>query len=208
MSLDLDGVRKRFGGREVLRGAALRADPGTLCALVGSNGVGKSTLLGVVAGILEPDAGTVTLDGASLLGRNAPARKRLGYVPESAAAPPHLAVRELLALVAALKHAALPADDLLERVGARATLDQLVGSLSLGQRRRACLAAALVGDPTLLVLDEPTNGLDPAGMTMLAELLREHAARGGIALVATHDLSFTEAIAARSVHLVGGCVEG
>ena len=78
MNLDLDGITKRFGGREVLRSTALCAASGTLCALVGANGVGKSTLLGIVAGILEPDAGTVTLGGASLLGRDAPARRRLG----------------------------------------------------------------------------------------------------------------------------------
>lgn len=208
MTLLLSDIRKRFGGREVLRGAALSAAPGEIVALLGPNGVGKSTLLAVVAGVIEPDAGAATLGGESLLGRRAPARARLGYVPEGAAAPPHLGVRELLALVAALKRAPLPDEALLDRLGAAPLLDQLVGSLSLGQRRRACLAAALVGDPALLVLDEPTNGLDPGGVAMLSALLRERADAGGIALVATHDLGFAEAIGGRAMRLVEGRVEG
>jgi len=208
VTLHLEDVSKRFGGREVLRGARLEVPPGQLAALLGPNGAGKSTLLGVVSGLIEPESGRVTLAGVSLLGRDARARARLGYVPESGAAPSHLSVRELLALMAALKRAPLPDAALLERLGVPPLLDQLVGSLSLGQRRRACLAAALVGDPALLVLDEPTNGLDPGGVEMLAALLRERAAAGGMALIATHDLAFAESIDARCCRLVNGRVEG
>ncbi|AKT41334.1 ABC transporter ATP-binding protein [Chondromyces crocatus] len=208
MSLRIEGLHKRFGGREVLRGVELGIEPGERVALVGTNGVGKSTLLSVVAGLIEPEAGTVVLHGTSLLGRDAPARAGLGYLPEAAAAPPHLSVRELLALVAALKRAPSLEGAVLDRVGARSTLDLRMGSLSLGQRRRACLAAALVGDPTLLVLDEPTNGLDPAGLTMLIALLRERAAQGAMVLVATHDFSFADAIGARHVRLEEGRVQG
>ena len=206
MSLAIDGIRKRFGGREVLRGATLTAAPGERIALLGPNGTGKSTLLAIVAGLIEPEAGAVTLDGVSLLGREVRARARLGYVPEAADAPPHLTVSELLALVSALKRAASPPEPLLARLGVLPLLDQPVGSLSLGQRRRACLAAALVGDPALLVLDEPTNGLDPGGVDALASLLRERGASGGVALVATHDLAFAAALEARCARLDGGRV--
>ena len=120
-------------------------------------------------------------------------------MPEAGDPPPHLTVAELGALVAALKRvdAALP----VERLQLAGFLDQRIGSLSLGQRRRACLAAALLGDPWLLVLDEPTNGLDPGGAEVLAGLLREHTAAGGAALVATHDLRFADAVAAERLDL-------
>lgn len=208
MTLHIKALKKRFGGREVLKGAELEVVPGECAALLGPNGTGKSTLLAVIAGVIEPESGSVSLDGASLLGRDARARARLGYVPEAAAAPPHLGVRELLELVAALKRAPQPDAALLERLGVASLLDQLVGSLSLGQRRRACLAAALVGDPSVLVLDEPTNGLDPPGVAELAALLRERAAAGRMALVATHDLAFAEAIGGRALRLRDGLIEG
>ncbi len=204
MSLLLKDLKKRFGGREVLRGATLDAARGDRVALLGPNGTGKSTLLAIVAGLIEPDAGEVLLDGISLLGREVRARARLGYVPESADAPPHLTVAELLALVAALKRAPSPPPDLLDHLGIPPLLDQLLGSLSLGQRRRACLAAALVGDPALLVLDEPTNGLDPPGTAALSTLIRARAASGSMALIATHDLAFVDSIEARRTTLTDG----
>lgn len=204
MSLVIERVQKRFGGREVLQGLSLTCERGESVAVVGPNGAGKSTLLGVVAGLLEPEAGSVTLEGDPLIGRHAPARARLGFVPEGAEPPPHLLAGELLALCAALKQADLPPASLLERIGVTPLLEQPIGSLSLGQRRRTCLAAALVGEPLLLVLDEPTNGLDPGGVEMLASLLRERREAGGMALISTHDLAFAEAAGARLVKLENG----
>ena len=206
MRLLVSELCKRFGGREVLQGVSLSCARGERVALLGANGTGKSTLLRIIAGVIEPEAGTVLLDGASLLGKVPAPRARLGYVPEAADPPPHLTTAELLALVAALKRAPPLGDAVLDRVGARALIDQPIGSLSLGQRRRACLAAALVGEPTLLVLDEPTNGLDPGGVEMLAGLIRDRAGSGTTTLVATHDLDFADAIGARRVALDAGRV--
>ncbi|MCK6587066.1 MAG: ABC transporter ATP-binding protein [Polyangiaceae bacterium] len=201
MSLVIKGIQKRFGGREVLRGLELVVERGETVAVVGPNGAGKSTLLGVVAGIIEPEAGSVTLEGEPLIGRRAPARARLGFVPEGADPPPHLLAGELLALCAALKQVEILPTSLLERLGVAALLEQPVGSMSLGQRRRTCLAAALVGEPLLLVLDEPTNGLDPGGVEMLASLLRDRREAGGMALISTHDRAFAEAAGAKLIRL-------
>jgi ABC-type multidrug transport system ATPase subunit len=184
-------VRKRLGGRDVLAGANLRVDDDELVALFGENGAGKSTLLRIVAGIIDADAGGVT--GVT--------RAELGYVPEAADLLPELTPRELARLVAAMKRTAPPGDELIDRLGVRGHIDQPLGSLSLGQRRRACLLAALVGTPRLLVLDEPTNGLDVDGVAMLVEVLR-----GKMALVATHDRPFAEAIGARCLTIVDGKV--
>lgn len=192
MKLEVEQVRKRFGGRTVLAGESLALEAGAL-AVTGPNGCGKSTLLRIVAGVLAPDGGFVTIGGASVPSPKALAR--IGYVPEGSDPPEHLTVGELLALVAALKRASRPARPVMR---AGELMDRRIGGLSLGQRRRACIAAAAIGDPWLLVLDEPENGLDAGGVAELALLLRLHVERGGCALLASHDAAFLEALGCRS----------
>ncbi len=204
MTLSIVGISKCLGGRNVLDDVSFEVQSGETLALFGENGAGKSTLLRILAGIMDADAGKANLDGQTILEHRLPGRTALGYVPEAADAPPHLTPRELIALVASLKRTRVVDNDLLARVGADAYADQLVGSLSLGQRRRTCLAAALVGDVRLLLLDEPTNGLDAAGVQLLADVLKEHAGRGGLSLVATHDEAFAARVQARRLRLVSG----
>lgn len=206
MTLSIVGISKCLGGRKVLDDVSFDVPSGEILALFGQNGAGKSTLLRILAGIMDADAGQATLDGQTILEHRLPGRTALGYVPEAADAPPHLTPRELVTLVASLKQARVVDADLLTRVGADGYADQLVGSLSLGQRRRTCLAAALVGDVRLLLLDEPTNGLDADGVRMLAEVLRDHAGRGGLSVVATHDDGFATLMQARRLRLVAGRV--
>jgi ABC-type multidrug transport system ATPase subunit len=193
VTLAVSGIRVRLDGRPVLTGVAFELGDGEVLAVTGKNGTGKTTLLRVIAGVLDPDEGSVTIKGEPLRR----ARRHLGYVPEGADPPPHLTGAELEGLVASIRRAPPLEGALRERLGVVATRDQRIGSLSLGQRRRACLAAALVGDPWLLVLDEPTNGLDPGGVTLLSALLNERRAAGRAALVATHDFAFADAISAR-----------
>lgn len=203
---------KRFSGREVLKGASLRAKPGTAIALLGKNGTGKSTLLGIAAGLIEPESGSVTFQGESLLDKNGKAKRHIGYVPEAANAPAFLSAAEYLSLIATLKKSTWPSAELLDKLGVSILLNQRIGSLSLGQRRRTCLAAALIGQPSVFILDEPTNGLDPSGVDLLAGLLRSHLsetkANGerGTALIATHDLAFADAIGAIKLRLSDGQV--
>ncbi len=197
MTLSVRSLRVRLDGRPVLRGVSLELEPGQVLAVVGPNGSGKTTLLRTVAGVLAPDEGSVTIKGEPLRR----ARRHLGYVPEGADPPPHLTVAELEALVASVRRAPPLSHALRERLGVTAYRDQRIGSLSLGQRRRACLAAALVGDPWLLVLDEPTNGLDPSGVGDLAALLGERRDAGHGALISTHDLAFADILGARRLEL-------
>ena len=198
------GVRKLLGGRWVLDGVDFTWDrPGTL-VLHGENGAGKSTLLRVLAGVIPADAGEITVHGHRLTTDRLAALRRLGYAPEIAELPTHLRVSELLALVTALKGVSAPAPALIERLGVTAILGQRLGSLSLGQRRRACLLAALTGDPDLLVLDEPTNGLDRDGIALLIDLLSERAQSGLAAVVATHDRAFIERVATGKIGIRGG----
>jgi ABC-type multidrug transport system ATPase subunit len=202
--LVVTGVRKLLGGRWVLDGVDFTWDrPGTL-VLHGENGAGKSTLLRILAGVVPSDAGDVVLHGHRLATDRVAALRRIGYAPEITELPGHLRVSELLALVAALKTCSAPAAAQIERLGVTAILGHRLGSLSLGQRRRACLLAALTGDPDLLLLDEPTNGLDREGIALLIALLAERGRQGSAALVATHDRAFIEQVATAKIAILGG----
>ncbi|HEX2574557.1 MAG TPA: ATP-binding cassette domain-containing protein, partial [Polyangia bacterium] len=139
MRLEIERLRKWLGGRRVLDGLELVCEGTGVHAILGANGTGKSTLLRIVAGVLEPDGGAVRLDGRRLDVGDRAGLRHLGYVPEAADPLPHLTVGELLALVTALKRAAAPRAELVERLGVQPTLGQRIGTLSLGQRRRAGL---------------------------------------------------------------------
>jgi ABC-type multidrug transport system ATPase subunit len=205
-------VSKRLGARKVLDAASLSLAPGELAALVGENGVGKSTLLRVVAGIVAPDAGDVHIAGHSLGAARTRALASLGFVPEKADLPEHLRASEWLDLVAALKRAPRAGAALLDELGASPFVHQRLGSLSLGQARRIALAAALIGAPRVLVLDEPTNGLDAEAMDVLAGVLTRargtgEPGRARAVLFATHDRAYARRLDARVLTLADGRIE-
>lgn len=204
--LEMVGVRKRLGTRIVLEAVDLSCRPGEVTLLLGENGAGKSTLLRIAAGIVEPDRGTVRVAGMPLTGGGAAGRRALGYAPDTADAFPELAVRELLALVAALKQAPPPDQELCARLGLTPVMDQRMRTLSFGQVKRTYLAAATIGSPQLWLFDEPSNGLDPEGGALVATLLREHAEAGGAALVTTNDARFVSLCEGRRVRLQAGAL--
>ncbi|MBA2541582.1 MAG: ABC transporter ATP-binding protein [Deltaproteobacteria bacterium] len=194
------GVKR--GGRTVIADFALTVAPGEIVGLVGKNGCGKTTLLSCVAGILAPREGRVLIDGASVWGTRADrqrARKHLGYVPETADPPGFLVGDELWSLCAAARQANPPSPALRDALGLDELRDVAVERMSLGQRRRACLGAAFVGPPPLLVLDEPDNGLDAKRLDAIVGLVKEHAAADGATLLASHDASLLEQLGARIV---------
>ena len=202
--LKIDRLRVKRGGKTIISDTVLDANPGELVGIVGKNGCGKSTLLMAIAGVHPPTDGRVTIDGASVWGAGrdrARARKALGYVPESADPPGFLRAGELWALCAASRGTRPPSTELIEALGLDELRDQTLEKMSLGQRRRACLAAALLGPPRLLVLDEPDNGLDVRRHDALVNLLKAHAAAGQAAVIATHDATLLEQLGARIVTL-------
>jgi ABC-type multidrug transport system ATPase subunit len=199
--LELAQVGVRLDGRWVVRDIDLVCEPGEAIAVVGENGAGKTTLLRAVAGILPLDRGFIALDGEALRGG---VRRRVAFVPEAADPPGFLTARDLLALTAALRSTAPPSEDARRRLYPAALEDARIATLSLGERRRVCLAAALAGDPSVFVLDEPENGLDAAGADLLVSLLGEVRARGAIVLVATHDAALRAALGCREARLSAG----
>ncbi len=202
--LEMTGIRKRLGGRWILDDVALGCAAGELALVLGENGAGKSTLLRIAAGIVVPDAGSVAVGGAVITGGGVQGRAQLGYAPDTADAFPELSVRELIALVVALRRAGPPPEALRERLGLAAIWHQRLRTLSFGQVKRSYLLAAMVGSPPLLILDEPSNGLDPAGAEMLAALLRERADAGGAALVSTNDAGFAAMLGGVRRRLLAG----
>ncbi|MGK3963198.1 ATP-binding cassette domain-containing protein [Sorangium sp. So ce118] len=202
--LEATGIHKRLAGRDVLSGVDLRCGPSDVAVVMGGNGAGKSTLLRIVAGVLEPDRGAVMLSGDPIHGGGAAARRRLGYAPDATEALPDLQVSELCALVRALKQAPPLDRAWVERIGAGAFYRQRLSGLSFGQRKRALLLAALVGDPWLLVLDEPTNGLDADGARTVIELIEQRRAEGKATLLTTNDPALAAALGGRPQRLSAG----
>lgn len=200
----LDHASKRFGAVAALADVSFEIPRGAVVALLGANGAGKTTALSLLLGLRRPDEGSARLFGADP--RQPEARRKLGSTPQESAFPPTLRVEEVLELVAA--HYEQPGSTaeivrqfLLDEVARRQT-----GGLSGGQRRRLALALALVGSPELLVLDEPTTGLDVESRRATWEALRAYVAGGGTILLTTHYLEEAEALATSIVVVERGRV--
>ena len=206
--LKLAGITKSFGARAALRGVSLDVVAGELVLLVGRNGAGKTTLLRIATGFLDPDDGAASVDGISLADERVRAQRRLGYLPEHAPAPPELTVREHLMLRARLKRARAPRAAVAAAMASAAVTgeaDRRIGTLSKGYRQRVGLADALLGEPPLLVLDEPTGGMDPVQTRELCTHLAGIARAGSRAvLVASHAVAELEPIATRVVEIADG----
>jgi ABC-type multidrug transport system ATPase subunit len=201
VSLRVERLVVRRGGRTVISGLDLEARAGEIVGVVGRNGCGKSTLLMAIAGVLAPTDGRVIVAGHSAWGTRRDrrlARAALGYVPEAADPPGFLRASELWAVCAAARAVEPPSQALIEQLGLDEIAELALERMSLGQRRRACLGAALLGPPALLVLDEPDNGLDARRMDALVSVLREHR---GATILSTHDRALLDQLGARIVEL-------
>ncbi len=197
-------VCKSYGNVPALADVSLTLRAGEVLALLGPNGAGKTTALSLLLGLLRPDRGEVQLFGRPP--QEAASRERVGVMLQLSGVPETLSVAEHLALFAAYYRHPLPRGEVLERTGLLGLEHRLYGKLSGGQKGRLHLALALVGNPALLVLDEPTTGLDVASRRALWESVREAAAEGKTVLLTTHNLEEADALADRIVVLNGGRV--
>ncbi len=212
-----DLLRGKLRGRKIqaLHPLDLRVEPGEALALVGENGAGKSTLLRLVAGLLIPDAGQLTVLGQETRDAGARHRQRVCYVGgEERSFSWRLSGTQNLEFFAALHGldrpaAARRAAEALERVGLAADGDRPVREYSTGMRQRLALARGLLGEPELLLLDEPTRGVDPAAASALRDLMREHLLTGArTTLLATHDPAEARAVCSRALLLKQGRSQG
>ncbi len=193
-TIDIAGVSKRYGAIDAVRSVDLALDAGECVALVGHNGAGKSTLIKMMLGLCKPSAGRIAVLGEDPCGRYAiRLRERLGFLPENVVFPPTMSGREVLDFYARLKRQPVAGNvALLERVGLADAARRRVGTYSKGMRQRLGLAQALLGAPRVLLLDEPTTGLDPASRRSFYELLDELHDAGATVLLSSHALSEIE----------------
>ncbi len=204
--IHLKNVEKRHGRDLVLSIDGLSVNQGEICGLVGANGAGKSTLIRLVNGLSMPTTGQIELFGTSDRDRLNKLRRKVGYMPDSNASYPYLSVRDNLC-VRALEWGFVDStqiERLVEETGLAEVADRKASKLSMGQKRRLDLAAALLGEPELLVFDEPTNGLDPLGVMALRDAIRVVSARGATALVSSHNLDELQKLATRYLFLHKG----
>ncbi|MEQ3551182.1 ABC transporter ATP-binding protein [Pseudonocardia nematodicida] len=200
--LRLDGVTRRYGEVTALDDIGFELESGSLTGLLGPNGAGKSTLVNLAAGLRRADAGTVRLFGGDP--RDAVNRVALGMTPQQTGLPDTLRVGEVVRFVAGHFPDPVPAGELLDRFGLAGLERRQTGGLSGGQKRRLVLALAFAGRPRLVLLDEPTTGLDVEGRRALWDAVREFHAGGGTVLLTTHYLDEIESLAQRVVVLAGG----
>ncbi|MFB9954761.1 ABC transporter ATP-binding protein [Cellulomonas denverensis] len=192
--LQLSGIHRSFGDRLVLDDVGFTVQRGKLTGFVGGNGVGKTTTMRIILGVLSADSGTVTMDGQPLGDEQ---RRSFGYMPEERGLYPKMKIVDQIAYLARLhgfdkRTATDRATDLLTRLGLGERLHDPVEDLSLGNQQRAQIAASLVHDPEVLILDEPFSGLDPMAVDVVLNVLSEYAARGVPVLFSSHQLDVVE----------------
>ncbi|HEY4868746.1 MAG TPA: ABC transporter ATP-binding protein [Candidatus Dormibacteraeota bacterium] len=192
--VETHALTKRFGTRAAIDGIDLRIPSGVAFGLLGPNGAGKTTLIRTLLGLIQASDGTVRLMGHAMPAEHAKALARVGAVVEEPRFHGHLTGRQNLSIIAALltNEATQRIDPSLERVGLAERADEPVATYSLGMKQRLGIARCLLNDPRMLILDEPMNGLDPAGMLEFRGLIRSFVAEGRTVLISSHLLDEIE----------------
>ena len=211
MELEIRNLSKRYGKKTAVRGVELSITPG-VWGLIGANGAGKTTLMRMIAGILPPSSGRVLYDGVDIRDLGEAYRDALGYLPQSFGFYPEFTVTDYLEYVAALKGIGKPEcrkkmEELLELLSLTEVRKKKIKKLSGGMQRRDGIAQAMLNDPDVLILDEPTGGLDPGERVRFRNFLSEFA-QGRIVLISTHIVSDVEYIAAQNVIMKEGRIIG
>ena len=204
--LELRGISRSYGDRRVLNDISFPVTSGRITGFVGGNGAGKTTTMRIILGVLAPHGGEVLLDGAPL---TAERRRRFGYMPEERGLYPKMKLKEQLVYLGRLhgmssSQATASATELIERLDLTARADSPVEDLSLGNQQRAQIAAALVHNPDVLVLDEPFSGLDPIAVDSVLGVLQDRAADGIPVLFSSHQLDIVERLCDDLVVIAGG----
>jgi len=200
LAIQVTGLHKSFGEVEVLRGVDLAISAGSVFALLGSNGAGKTTIVKILSTLLKPDGGTARVNGFDVATQGAKVRESISLTGQFAAVDEILSGRENLVLVARLRHQPDPrriAEDLLRRFSLTDAAERKVATYSGGMRRRLDIAMSLIGDPPVIFLDEPTTGLDPQGRLKVWHAVEELAGQGTTVLLTTQQLEEAEQLADR-----------
>jgi ABC-2 type transport system ATP-binding protein len=196
-AIEIDGVTKRFGDVTAVRDLSLRVEEGEVYGFLGPNGAGKSTTINMLLDFVRPSSGRVRVLGMDAQADSVAVRRRTGVLPEGYDVYTRLTGRKHIEFAARSKDVAADPDAILERVGIADAADRRADEYSKGMRQRLVLGMALVGDPDLLILDEPSSGLDPAGAKEMRDIVRDEAARGTTVFFSSHVLGQVEAVCDR-----------
>lgn len=207
MLLDIKGVSKSYGETSVVSHFSLSMNKSEITVLCGGNGAGKSTIIKMITGIIQPTTGTISINGIECQNNRMAYSKQIGFMPDDFQLQQPLTVYEFLSFYAALKDATSNVKETLENVGLLERRNQLISKLSKGMRQRLLLAQALVAKPQLILLDEPTNGLDPQWVKSLIEILINLKGNGQGVLFSTHNLAVAEEVADRVIFLKKGVIK-
>ncbi len=209
--IEVKDLTKSYGSIQALRGISFQVSPGEVVGLLGPNGAGKSTTIKTLTGYLQPDSGSVKVDGVDVLTHTRDVQARIGYLPENPPVYPELSVQSYLLMVADLRE--IPRSEQQERLseaiyatGLANQLTRPIGTLSKGYKQRVGLAQAILHQPKLLILDEPTVGLDPTQIVEIRNLIRR-LARHSTILFSSHILSEVEAVCDRVIIIMNGEVK-
>ena len=203
-AVSVTGLWKRYGGTEAVRGVSFEVKAGQIFGLLGPNGAGKTTTLECILGLRQPDSGSIRINGLDLRTHATQAKLLVGAQLQAAALQDKITPRQALDLFGAFYREAFPSDELLVRFDLEAKADLPFATLSGGQRQRLFLALALINRPALLVLDEPTAGLDPQARRTLRTLIREMRTEGRTVLLSTHDLEEADQLCDQLAIMDGG----
>lgn len=206
--IDVQNVSKAYGSVQALSDVSFRVEEGEIIGLLGPNGAGKTTMIKILTGYLQPDEGQVVVDGLDVMADTLSVQERIGYLPENAPLYPELSVQGYLKMIADLRQISEEAQRAALTDAVRSTdladhLTRPIGQLSKGYRQRVGLAQAILHKPRLLIMDEPTVGLDPTQIVHVRGLIRRLAANSTV-LLSTHILSEVEAVCDRVIILMNG----
>lgn len=203
--IEIQGIRKKFGKLEVLKGFDLSVTPGSITAVLGPNGSGKTTMIKSILGLVLPDDGSILFDGKAIKSQW-DYRWQIGYLPQIARFPENLKVKELISLIEDVRGMKGNMDELIELFKLHDSLNKKLRQLSGGTRQKVNLTLTFMFDCPVYILDEPTSGLDPIALIRVKELILARKAAGKTFLVTTHIMNLVEEIADELVFLLEGRV--
>lgn len=201
--IEISDLNKKFGKLTVLEGLDLNIDSGGIFAVLGPNGSGKTTLIKSILGMVIPDKGEIQIDGQSVLNQSS-YRNNINYLPQIANFPSNLTVRELIKMVKNLRPKEAKDDGLIQHFDLEPFLDKKLGNLSGGTKQKVNIVLTFMFESDLIILDEPTTGLDPISLIHLKEIIHLEKEKGKTILITTHIMSFVEEIADEIVFLLDG----
>ena len=208
--LKVDNLKKSFGDFQAVKGVSFEVGKGEVLGFLGPNGAGKSTTMRMITGFLPPTAGTAVINGHDIITDPIAAKADLGYLPESAPSYRAMTVRDFLSFVAEVRgcrDVKAAVRDALVKAKLEEKAGQTIETLSKGYRQRTCFAQAIINDPKLLIMDEPTDGLDPNQKLVVRQMITDMAKAGKAIIISTHILEEVDAVCTKVVVIADGEVK-